>query len=185
MGWLHSDNTKGEVHKSEAAFEKVISHMKKIFPRFCGNNWEIPKKHGYMFMQKYVQIYGNPSNFYGDCGECYPIEGIKDNGLCIQRQAGNFNETICEPICEGVILKKADDTLITKLTDRMHLLPIASSQLRKKYDQMNSDKCNELSNSPITALQKEFCVGLNVTVIMEETWMKINWDMCLYLAHFF
>ncbi len=36
--WLHSDNNKEEVRKSEAAFGKVMSDIENIFPRSCGNN---------------------------------------------------------------------------------------------------------------------------------------------------
>ena len=45
-------------------------------------------------MQKYVQMYGNASNFYGGWGELCHIEWIKDNGLHTQRQALNFNDQI-------------------------------------------------------------------------------------------
>jgi hypothetical protein len=70
ISWLHSDNSKEEVCNSETAFGKVMSGIKNIFPRSCGNIWKIPKLHGYMLMQKYVQMYGNASNFYGGWGEC-------------------------------------------------------------------------------------------------------------------
>ena len=70
-------------------------------------------------------MYCNAYNFYGGWGERCHIEWIKDNGLRTQRQASNFNDQIGERICEGVILKMAEDTLVSDLSDQMDCYPSA------------------------------------------------------------
>ncbi len=143
---MHSDNNKEEVCKSEAAFGMVMSDIKNIFPRSCGNNWKIPRVHGYMLMKNYVQMYGNTSNFYGGWGERCHIEWIKDNCLRTQRQASTFNDQIWERICEGVILKTSKDTLVLDLTDQMDLLSISTSHLRNRFDEMtNTESSNDIN----------------------------------------
>ena len=83
----------------ESASGKVLVDIKNIFLMSRGHSWKIPKVHGYMLMHQYVQMYGNGSNFYGGWGEHAHIEWIKDSGLCMQRQAGNFNEQVGQMLC--------------------------------------------------------------------------------------
>ena len=124
--------------------------------------------HGYMLMQKYVQMYGNESNFYGGWGEFCHSEWIKDNGLCTQRQALCFNDQIGERICEGIILKMAEDTLVIDLTDQIDLLSICTSHLRDGFQEMtNNDSSNDI-HAITTKVAKRFLGGYSVTVAVEE-----------------
>ena len=166
--WLHSDNNKEEVRKSEAAFGKVLSDIKNIFPRSCGNSWKLPKVHGYMLMQRYVQMYGNAYNFYGGWGERCHIEWIKDNGLRTQRQASNFNDQIGERICEGVILKMAEDTLVSDLSDQMDLLSISTTHLRNRMDDMSNPDSSNNDVVLSTTFGKCFRGRHSVTVSVQE-----------------
>jgi hypothetical protein len=166
--WLHSDNNKEDVRKSEAAFGKVLSDIKNIFPRPCGNSWKIPKVHGYMLMQRYVQMYGNASNFYGGWGERCHIEWIKDNGLRTQRQASTFNDQIGERICEGVILKTAEDTLVSDLSEQMDLLSISTTHLRNRFDDLTNPESSNVVNIPSKTVGKSFRGRYSVTVSVED-----------------
>jgi hypothetical protein len=119
-------------------------------------------------MQNYVQMYGNASNFYGGWGECCHIEWIKDNSLRTQRHASNFNEQIGERICEGVILKTAEDTLVTDLTDQMDLLSISTTHLRNRFGDMSNTESSNDINALSTIIVKSVRGGYSVTVTVEE-----------------
>ena len=121
-----------------------------------------------MLIQRYVQMCGNAYNFYGGWGEHCHIEWIKDNGLRTQRQASNFNDQIGERICEGVILKMAEDTLVSDLFDQMDLLSISTTHLRNRMDDMSNPNSSNNDVVPSTTFGKCFRGRHSVTVSVEE-----------------
>jgi hypothetical protein len=93
---------------------------------------------------------------------------IKDDGRHTQRQALSFNDQIGERICEGVILKMAEDTLVMDLIDQMDLLSISTSHLKDRFEEMNNNDSSNENHAISTTVMKPFLGGYSVTVAVDE-----------------
>ena len=80
----------------------------------------------------------------------------------------NFNDQIGERICEGVLLKTAEDTLVMDLTAHMDLLSISTTHLRNRFDVMSNPESSNDVSVLFTMVGKCFHGRYSVTVTVEE-----------------
>ena len=68
---------------------KVLNELKYFFPR-GGNGYKIPKFHGMMKMQYYIQLFGSGMSLFGGPRESHHKSFVKVPGQQTQRQVGEF-----------------------------------------------------------------------------------------------
>jgi hypothetical protein len=67
--WFHDCNDKDQVRNARDTIGKVLTLLKRFFPRQDNTNgYNIPKMHGMTKMQTYITLFGSGINFYG--GPC-------------------------------------------------------------------------------------------------------------------
>jgi hypothetical protein len=79
--WFHDCNNKEEVNVSRGEISKILGTLQKFFPRSDHiTGYSIPKMHGMIKMQSYIQLFGSGMNFYGGFDEAAHKTFVKSAG---------------------------------------------------------------------------------------------------------
>jgi len=89
--WFHDCNDKEQVRNARDTIAKVLTLLKRFFPRQENTNgYNIPKMHGMTKMQTYITLFGSGINFYGGPGEAAHKTFVKAAGQKTQRRVSEF-----------------------------------------------------------------------------------------------
>jgi hypothetical protein len=84
--WVDDSNSIIDVCGASDLLSKLIISIKKCFPKFDGNGWNIPKMHLLAKMLHYMQQFGSADNFSGQIGERALKSMVKDHAQQTQRR---------------------------------------------------------------------------------------------------
>lgn len=89
--WFHDCNDKDQVRNARDTIGKVLTLLKRFFPRQDNTNgYNIPKMHGMTKMQTYITLFGSGINFYGGPCEAAHKTFVKAAGQKTQRRVSEF-----------------------------------------------------------------------------------------------
>lgn len=115
--WLLSPHSKPvtELPAVQAIIATAIDELKHCFPRTTGNEWNMPKVHGFTKFIEYIKRFGLARNFFGGDGESFLKDFLKKPAGNTQKRPTVFATQLAHVLHDRVVIQHAYDCLQQQL----------------------------------------------------------------------